>query len=92
MFCLVNSLLRASLTFGTNLLSFESIGEGLSLTARVITALLLVLLVVAMNLRGMDIVGGMSIVFFVMTLLPFVIFCILAVPYIDPSLWFQKGG
>ena len=41
------------------------------------------------NYRGLPVVGNLSITIGALTMSPFVIFCLLAIPYVQPSRWLQ---
>ena len=47
-----------------------------------------------LNYRGIDIVGNFAIVLCLLTLLPFVVFCLCGLPFVDPTRWMQAppGG
>eukprot|EP01087_Luapelamoeba_hula_P013197 TRINITY_DN3771_c1_g1_i2.p1 TRINITY_DN3771_c1_g1~~TRINITY_DN3771_c1_g1_i2.p1 ORF type:complete len:579 (-),score=79.20 TRINITY_DN3771_c1_g1_i2:164-1900(-) len=65
---------------------------GLSGTARFFISAVLIVFVVYLNLRGMEIVGTMSLVFFAATMLPFVVFFVLSLPRLDVSLLLDRGN
>jgi amino acid transporter len=47
-----------------------------------------------LNYRGLDVVGNVAIIVCLVSLMPFVVFCIMSVPQVDPSRWLQtpEGG
>src|SRR5690606_1719438 len=49
-------------------------------------------IVVYMNLKGMEIVGTASTIFFLLSVVPFIILCLLAIPRLKPSLWLVREG
>eukprot|EP01102_Stenamoeba_stenopodia_P012297 TRINITY_DN3862_c0_g1_i1.p1 TRINITY_DN3862_c0_g1~~TRINITY_DN3862_c0_g1_i1.p1 ORF type:complete len:463 (-),score=85.80 TRINITY_DN3862_c0_g1_i1:86-1474(-) len=66
--------------------------ETFSSLQRWLIAVILVILVVYMNLKGMDLVGAASNVFFLLSVVPFIILCVLALPEVKPSLWLVTKG
>jgi len=69
----------------------DEISEGFEPWTRWFICVALITVVLALNLRGIEVVGKASYVFFFLTLLPFIIFCILAVPVADPKRWWEFG-
>ena len=46
-------------------------------------------LLTLLNLKGLDVVGNVSLVICALSLLPFVVFCIVGAPHVQTERWFQ---
>eukprot|EP01101_Sappina_pedata_P010073 TRINITY_DN6252_c0_g1_i1.p1 TRINITY_DN6252_c0_g1~~TRINITY_DN6252_c0_g1_i1.p1 ORF type:complete len:480 (+),score=128.92 TRINITY_DN6252_c0_g1_i1:190-1440(+) len=53
---------------------------------------ILVIFVVVVNLRGLEVVGAASVVFFFLTLAPFLLLCFWSLPQVTPSVWFEGSS
>ena len=48
---------------------------------------LVIVLLTAINLRGLDVVGRVAIVLCFVSLAPFLVFCLVGLPHVHPSRW-----
>jgi amino acid transporter len=58
-------------------------------TIRFVFLALLTCLLTLLNLKGLDVVGNVSLVICALSLLPFVVFCIMGAPHVQTDRWFQ---
>ena len=66
---------------------FGDASQGGNRYVRWSTILVITVLLTYMNYRGMDVIGKLATVTSVLSLLPFLIFCIMGLPKVDPSRW-----
>jgi len=64
-------------------------GESLSNTLRFIFTSIMTVLLAAINYRGLEIVGQMSIAVCIVSMSPFVVMCLIGSFQVQPSRWFQ---
>lgn len=64
-------------------------GDSFSTFQRWLISVAIVSLVVYMNLKGMELVGNASNIFFLLSVTPFIFLVILALPRLDMSLWLE---
>jgi len=64
------------------------------LVVRWVFILSFTILLTYLNYRGLDVVGNLAIALCVLTLLPFLVFCICGIPHVQPQRWLQtpEGG
>lgn len=89
--CFMQLLTVANPTTTDDYAAYDFYADG---TTRFVFLAILTALLTFLNLRGLDVVGNVSIVICALSLLPFLIFCIMGAPSVQVDRWFNTldGG